>query len=79
MAETEGRKALHAYVSDDAHEHWHEFCAEQGISVSALLEALAPALDIDSPASSESKADKLATLITEARKIDAARRRRRRS
>ncbi len=78
MAEIEGRKALHAYVSDDAHDHWHDFCAEQGISVSALLEALAPALDIEAVESKQPKSERLASLITEARKIDAARRRRRR-
>ncbi len=62
-----GRKALHAYVSDDAHEQWHGTCAAHGISASALLEALAPEL-----------ADMLATddvLVKAARKVDADRRR----
>ena len=45
MSQDSGRKALHAYVSDDAHEQWHGFAAEQGVSVSAILEALAPELD----------------------------------
>ncbi|MFT7601732.1 MAG: hypothetical protein ACI8TP_004693, partial [Acidimicrobiales bacterium] len=40
MSEDNGRKALHAYVSDDAHDQWHGFAAEQGVSVSAILEAL---------------------------------------
>ncbi len=78
MAEIEGRKALHAYVSDTAHDRWHDFCAEQGISVSALLETMAPALDIESEQSEAPKRERLQALIDEARKIDAARRRRRR-
>ena len=28
MSDDNGRKALHAYVSDDAHDHWHGFAAE---------------------------------------------------
>jgi hypothetical protein len=37
---TNKRKALHAYLSDEAHERWQDYAAN-GISVSALLEALA--------------------------------------
>ena len=62
MAVTEGRKALHAYLSDCAHNNWHDFCAEQGVSVSALLEAIAPALNIDDADPSQSKSERLATL-----------------
>jgi len=36
----EDRKALHAYVSDDAHETWHQVAADQGVSVSAVLQVL---------------------------------------
>lgn len=64
------RKALHAYVSDRAHDQWHDFAAEQGVSVSAVLEALAPEL----PQVDENETTKL---ITTARQIDANRRRRR--
>lgn len=62
-----GRKALHAYVSDQAHDQWHGTCATHGISASALLEALAPELGdlLDDP-----------ELVTAARKVDAGRRRR---
>lgn len=67
---TSERKALHAFVSDEAHDHWHDFAAENGVSVSAILEALAPELDhIPGPSDHVIKA---------ARKVDAERRRRRR-
>ncbi len=78
MSEDNGRKALHAYVSDDAHDQWHEFAAEQGVSVSAILEALAPELDLETAQSAEQMKDRLNTVVKSARKIDARRRRRRR-
>lgn len=61
------RKALHAYVTNGAHDQWHDFAAVQGVSVSAILEAMAPDLPEDDE-----------QLIKTARKIDAQRRRRRR-
>ena len=39
MAET--RKAIHAFLTPASHEAWHEFAAENGVSVSALIEAMA--------------------------------------
>lgn len=67
---TSERRALHAFVSDEAHDQWHDFAAENGISVSAILEALAPELEhLPGPAEH---------VIKMARKIDAERRRRRR-
>ncbi len=78
MSEDNGRKALHAYVSDDAHDLWHGFAAEQGVSVSAILEALAPGLDVDSAANNDTLSDRLDDVVKSARKIDAQRRRRRR-
>ena len=68
------RKALHAYVSEEAHDSWHDFAAEQGASVSAILEALAPALT--GPKEMPFHAQ-LNDVVTEARKTDARRRRRR--
>ena len=66
------RKALHAYVSDDAHDQWHDFAAGQGVSVSAMIEALAPQFaDADDEA--------FETLVKAARRIDAKRRRRSRA
>lgn len=72
------RRALHAYLSREAHDAWHDFAAEQGVSVSGLLEAsglnLAPVVE----GRSEPRKEQL-ELVDAARKIDAARRRRRRA
>jgi hypothetical protein len=38
---TATRKAIHAYLSPEAHDGWHDFAAENGVSVSGLLEAIA--------------------------------------
>ena len=78
MSQDNGRKALHAYVSDDAHDQWHGFAAEQGVSVSAILEALAPELDVDSERAGDNMRQRLDDVVKAARKIDAQRRRRRR-
>ncbi len=78
MSEDTGRKALHAYVSDDAHDQWHGFAAEQGVSVSAVLEALAAELDLDHNEAEEQMKDRLEGVVKTARQIDAKRRRRRR-
>ena len=39
MAET--RKAIHAFLTPASHEAWHDFAAENGVSVSAMIEAMA--------------------------------------
>lgn len=78
MSEDTGRKALHAYVSDDAHEQWHGFAAEQGVSVSAVLEALAAELDLSGSATSQPMTERLDEVVRCARRIDSDRRRRRR-
>ncbi len=66
----EDRKAIHAYCSDKAHDLWHETCAEQRVSVSAMLEALAPSLgDI---------IEAIPDIVAEAGRIESARRRRNR-
>lgn len=75
---TNGRKALHAYVTDEAHDTWHGFAADQGISVSGLLEALAPELDFATETSDEPINARLRSIVMNARRVDAARRRRRR-
>ena len=79
MSDENGRKALHAYVSDAAHDHWHGFAEEQGVSVSAILEALAPELNPDPAISRERLGERLTTVVKSARKIDAQRRRRNRT
>ena len=78
VSEDNGRKALHAYVSDDAHDQWHGFAAEQGVSVSAILEALAPELNLEDAQAQEQLTDRLDLVVKTARRIDAQRRRRRR-
>ncbi|MEZ5228103.1 MAG: hypothetical protein R2710_15950 [Acidimicrobiales bacterium] len=69
------RRALHAYVSNEAHERWHDFAAEQGVSVSAVLEALAS--HVLGVVDGDSEAGGLRSVVQEARRIDAQRRRRR--
>jgi len=59
------RKAIHCYLTDEAHEAWHQQAARLGVSLSALMETLAT-LDI---AISENTIEK-------ARRIDANNRRR---
>lgn len=71
QAMTVDRKALHAYVSDNAHEHWHCAAATWGVSVSALLEALAPVL-YESVGEGEAA---LHEVVGSARMIDSRRRR----
>lgn len=75
---TTQRKALHAYLSDDAHEQWHTFAAQEGVSVSAVLEALATELDFSNDNSEAPMKDRLNEVVAIARRTDASRRRRRR-
>lgn len=79
MSQDHGRKALHAYVSDAAHDQWHSFASEQGVSVSAVLEALAGELDADRVEAKDPLGDRLDAVVRAARRIDAQRRRRTRS
>lgn len=65
----EARRALHAYLSDDAHETWHHVAADLGCSVSALLEAMATGF-------TDEEADRIESTLKRARRIDADRRRR---
>lgn len=80
MSTVDGRKALHAYVSDESHSAWHEYAEEEGVSVSALLEVVGD--DIRIALESERSIDRdpvrspLAAMVKRARKIDARRRRR---
>lgn len=74
MSETPSRRAIHAFVSPEAHEQWHDFAAAEGVSVSALIEALAP--ELSSPGK-DSVAERFGAVVVTARKIDATRRRRR--
>ncbi|MCB1251262.1 MAG: hypothetical protein KDB33_15115 [Acidimicrobiales bacterium] len=76
MADT--RRAIHAYLSDDAHEAWHEFAAENGVSVSGLLEAMGVRF-AERLRDGEAADAELDALTRAARKVDAARRRRSRT
>jgi hypothetical protein len=66
-----GRRMLNAYLTEEAHDGWHEFAREHGVTVSALLEVLGRRL----------RAGELpdrSSMVAEARGIDAQRRSRRR-
>jgi hypothetical protein len=68
------RRALHAYLSDDAHDTWHDVSANLGCSVSAMLEAMA--VDFDRPRDERAIQERVDTIVRKARRIDADRRRR---
>ncbi|MFW2383182.1 MAG: hypothetical protein ACN4GZ_15630 [Acidimicrobiales bacterium] len=71
---TKRRKTLHGYLSDDAHETWHQFATTHGISVSAALESLAVELEQTDDPERNVVIDRI---ISRARQTDASRRRRR--
>jgi len=68
------RRALHAYLSDDAHDTWHDVSAYLGCSVSAMLEAMA--VDFDRPRDERAIHERVEAIVRKARRIDADRRRR---
>lgn len=68
------KKNLHAKVTAETHERWHDFAADQGVSVTALLESLAP----PKLQPGEKPAGIWPPVIGFARKLDAERRRRNR-
>lgn len=78
MSNTNGKKALHAFLSDDAHDEWHDFAAENGVSVSALLESFAYRI-LDYESNDTGLKEALTQAVRDARKLDAQRRRRTRS
>jgi hypothetical protein len=67
------RRALHAYLSDDAHDTWHQVAADLGCSVSAMLEAMAN--DFEGQDQNGNRA-RVEAIVKKARRIDADRRRR---
>lgn len=72
-SKTASRKALHAYLSDEAHDVWHDRAAAYGVSVSAMLEAIAQSIrDV----SSETDWGDGKDIVKRARVIDTERRRR---
>ena len=75
----EQRRALHAYLSDEAHETWHRIADEAGVTLSGLVEALAVDFATVPP---DGTGDghghpRWADVVRAARRIDAQRRRRR--
>jgi hypothetical protein len=71
----DSRKAIHAFLTPDSHEAWHEFAAEHGVSVSGLIEAIA--LDwADRREGDDYDLAEVDALSRQARRIDAGRRRR---
>jgi hypothetical protein len=68
------RRAIHAYISEDAHEALHYFAEENGISVTGLIEGIAQELtqELESAEPDEVRQP----LVKLARRIDAANRRR---
>jgi hypothetical protein len=68
------RRALHAFLSDEAHDAWHRVAGELGVSVSGMLEAMAT--ELEKPVSESALGDRVEVLVKRARKIDAQRRRR---
>jgi hypothetical protein len=74
----DSRKAIHAFLTPESHEAWHDFAAEHGVSVSAMIEAMAGDW-------SERRVDdtydlpEVDELARNARRIDAQRRRRARA
>ena len=71
----DSRKAIHAFLTPDSHEAWHEFAAENGVSVSGLIEAMA--LDWSDRTEGDAFAlEEVEALSRQARRIDAQRRRR---
>jgi hypothetical protein len=70
----EERRAIHAYLTVESHEVWHNVSEEAGISLSGFLEALAADMR-DYPPATGGHA-RWREIIRSARKIDAQRRRR---
>lgn len=71
---TEERKAIHAYLTVESHDIWHEVSEEAGVSLSGFLEAMAA--DMQEYPPDQGGHPRWNELIKSARKIDAVRRRR---
>ncbi len=76
----QSRRALHAYLSADSHDQWHAFAADFGVSVSAVLEVLGKHLGTsDHPPHALVSDARIDDFVADARRLDAARRRRTRA
>jgi hypothetical protein len=65
------RRALHAFLTADAHEAFHQYAGRQGVSVSALLESIGMTLH-----DGAGRNLNLPVLVDVARMVDADNRRR---
>ena len=72
---TTARAPLHGFIRKTSHDGWHDFAAEHGCSVSSLLDVLGDLLD-EMPSSLP---DWLDEIVRDARRTDAANRRRKRN
>lgn len=72
---TEDRKAVHAYLSIDAHDVLQDYADANGVSVTSLIETLALQLDKEI-ADAGDPMDVRQDWVRDARKVDAERRRR---
>lgn len=61
-------RAVHCYLTPDAHDAWHDAADEFGLTVSAIIEALAPQISM--------LLEDDETLLKQARSIAGTRRRR---
>ena len=68
------RRAIHAYLTASSHEVWHRVAEEAGVSLSGFLEALALDMDLNPP--DQGGLARWDTIVKDARRIDAERRRR---
>lgn len=68
------RRAIHAYLTPESHAVWHRVSDDAGVSLSALLEALAHDMSASPPEAGG--LPRWADTVRDARRIDAERRRR---
>jgi hypothetical protein len=69
------RQAIHAYLSEQAHEAWQTFAEENGVSVTGLIEVLGLTLSDEIDAAGDAASIRQ-DWAKQGRKIDAQRRRR---
>jgi hypothetical protein len=68
------RRAIHAYLSEESHDVWHELAERCGMSLSGFLEALAR--DFQEHAPDTGGYPRWDEVVRAARRVDAERRRR---
>ncbi len=71
----EQRRAIHAYVTNEAFEAWHRYAREAGVSVSGLIEAIGTEFAAVG-ATGQDMGEHRPELIKAARRVDAGNRRR---